>query len=168
MIKIELHWCSPFSLTLKRNHFLNKHCQTNYFVLANDFCSLCFAYYYLHDKYHFSDIDECLSKPCKNGGYCQNLLNRYTCDCLPGYTGPNCQTGQFSRLFDPTYRVFHNLCYAQQISDVVVEKKVLFSLNIPNLFTIIRLKHQKRFIQNNLLCSKRTKPTHQKACYASN
>jgi len=40
------------------------------------------------------DINECSSSPCWNGGYCQDHVNNYTCDCKPGYVGYNCQTGK--------------------------------------------------------------------------
>jgi len=38
-------------------------------------------------------ISFCASNPCQNGAICgQNTGNSYTCTCLPGYTGTNCQT----------------------------------------------------------------------------
>ncbi|EDV24131.1 uncharacterized protein TRIADDRAFT_26446 [Trichoplax adhaerens] len=36
-------------------------------------------------------VDECLSKPCHNGGTCQNLIGGYKCTCPPGVTGLSCQ-----------------------------------------------------------------------------
>ncbi|XP_065053009.1 fibropellin-3-like [Rhopilema esculentum] len=38
------------------------------------------------------DINECESNPCKNGATCLNQINRYVCQCSPGYTGTNCET----------------------------------------------------------------------------
>ena len=40
-----------------------------------------------------TDIDECLSSPCQNGGTCTDDVNGYTCACDAGYTGTNCETG---------------------------------------------------------------------------
>ena len=40
----------------------------------------------------FADINECASYPCDNGGTCKDDVNRYTCICVPGYTGVNCET----------------------------------------------------------------------------
>lgn len=39
------------------------------------------------------DINECDSKPCLNGGTCQDSYGTYKCTCLHGYTGLNCQVG---------------------------------------------------------------------------
>ena len=44
-------------------------------------------------NYSFSDIDECLTSPCQNGGTCTNKENGYTCDCVDGYKGDNCERG---------------------------------------------------------------------------
>ena len=43
----------------------------------------------------FSDIDECSSSPCQNGGACTDHVNRYTCSCVAGYTGTHCETSMF-------------------------------------------------------------------------
>ena len=42
----------------------------------------------------FPDIDECASSPCQNGGTCIDALNAYTCNCIPGYEGDNCEIGK--------------------------------------------------------------------------
>ena len=44
-----------------------------------------------------SDINECSSSPCQNGGSCVDGVNKYTCKCAAGYGGTHCQTGE---LFD--------------------------------------------------------------------
>lgn len=38
------------------------------------------------------DIDECASSPCLFGN-CTDRVNRYVCNCVPGYTGFICDTG---------------------------------------------------------------------------
>ena len=45
-----------------------------------------------------SDIDECGSNPCENGGTCTDQVNAYTCECVDGYTGTDCDTGTFREL----------------------------------------------------------------------
>ena len=41
----------------------------------------------------FSDIDECKSAPCKNGGICENDKGTFTCKCNAGFTGHLCEKG---------------------------------------------------------------------------
>ena len=38
--------------------------------------------------------NECISSPCANGGSCSDEVNQFSCDCLAGYTGIQCQTGE--------------------------------------------------------------------------
>ena len=40
-----------------------------------------------------ADIDECSSSPCQNGGTCIDGINSYTCVCVPGHAGDNCEIG---------------------------------------------------------------------------
>ncbi|XP_065070368.1 sperm receptor for egg jelly-like [Rhopilema esculentum] len=42
--------------------------------------------------YNCIEIDECASDPCRNGATCINGINKFTCICLPGYTGNLCQS----------------------------------------------------------------------------
>ena len=39
-----------------------------------------------------TDIDECSSNPCKNGGTCIDGVNMFTCDCPTGFYGYNCDS----------------------------------------------------------------------------
>ena len=47
---------------------------------------------------NLADIDECASSPCQNGGICTNQINAYTCTCMPGFAGINCEVGKFACL----------------------------------------------------------------------
>lgn len=40
------------------------------------------------------DIDDCVPVVCHHGATCDDLLNDYKCNCVPGYTGKLCQTGK--------------------------------------------------------------------------
>ncbi|KAI8483784.1 hypothetical protein Bbelb_384420 [Branchiostoma belcheri] len=37
-------------------------------------------------------IDECASSPCQNGESCIDGINSYSCSCLNGFQGVNCET----------------------------------------------------------------------------
>ena len=41
-----------------------------------------------------TDINECSSNPCLNGGSCTDQVNGYACSCQSGYAGAQCQTGK--------------------------------------------------------------------------
>lgn len=78
----------PINQTVKceNTHVFNDYqwyCNLQYFVAVD----------VLLHRYH-TDINECLSNPCQNGGTCSNHINSYTCACVLGYTGTNCQTSR--------------------------------------------------------------------------
>ncbi|KAK9967460.1 hypothetical protein ABG768_001859 [Culter alburnus] len=37
------------------------------------------------------DLDECRSNPCLNGGYCQNMVNKFHCVCEMTFAGETCE-----------------------------------------------------------------------------
>lgn len=39
-----------------------------------------------------TEINECASVPCQNGGTCHPFLNYYNCSCISGFSGALCQT----------------------------------------------------------------------------
>ena len=41
----------------------------------------------------FVDINECSSEPCMNGGTCTDGINSYSCACVAGYSGEDCEIG---------------------------------------------------------------------------
>lgn len=42
----------------------------------------------------FSDVNECASHPCQNGGTCTHGVNSFSCQCPAGFGGPTCETGE--------------------------------------------------------------------------
>jgi len=34
-----------------------------------------------------TDVNECADDPCEHNGTCTDLINAFTCNCSPGYTG---------------------------------------------------------------------------------
>ena len=55
----------------------------------------------------FIDIDECASSPCQNGGSCTDQVNGYICNCVNGYHGTDCETGNNTTLFPMCYIYQH-------------------------------------------------------------
>ncbi|XP_004677414.1 PREDICTED: protein crumbs homolog 2 [Condylura cristata] len=47
------------------------------------------------------DVDECASRPCLNGGHCQDLPNGFWCQCPDGYAGLTCQEDVDECLSEP-------------------------------------------------------------------
>uniref|UniRef100_A0A3B3QTF5 Sushi, nidogen and EGF like domains 1 n=1 Tax=Paramormyrops kingsleyae TaxID=1676925 RepID=A0A3B3QTF5_9TELE len=65
------------------------HCQKSAISITGLFCVISTD----------SDINECESKPCLNGGECVEWLNNYTCTCPASFTGIHCETGGTSPSF---------------------------------------------------------------------
>ena len=41
-----------------------------------------------------TEVDECDSDPCLNGGRCQDGVNGFMCDCPDGFVGDVCDGGE--------------------------------------------------------------------------
>lgn len=68
----------------KRRYFVTRHnLKQRNLPLVNERFSI-----------NFSDIDECALIPCKNGGSCTDGINEYSCACVPGYTGSDCEISE--------------------------------------------------------------------------
>ena len=88
-----------FNMESKQTVYSEYHSHGNYWVsksIPRTFKKLAF-YTYNHALivfYQHPDIDECASAPCQNGGTCVDQVNGYLCQCAPGYTDLQCQTGE--------------------------------------------------------------------------
>lgn len=49
------------------------------------------AYSGLKEAPMLDTADQCASNPCLNDGLCIDGDYRYTCQCLPGFSGQKCQ-----------------------------------------------------------------------------
>ena len=68
--------------------------------------------------FYNSDIDECASFPCKNGGTCYDYTNYYVCQCPPGFTGDYCETGRSFVDADIFSALFNSLIKSLLSSDI--------------------------------------------------
>ncbi|XP_070537209.1 mucin-4-like [Ptychodera flava] len=59
--------------------------EDGYMCLCND------GYELLANDVTCSDINECKSEPCLNGGTCKDYINGYQCLCTDGWKGLNCE-----------------------------------------------------------------------------
>ena len=65
------------------------------FDFVKQSCVTHFTVTCIHCKVLILVIDACASSPCQNGANCStSQLDTYSCDCLTGYTGHNCETGK--------------------------------------------------------------------------
>ena len=46
-----------------------------------------------------SDVNECFSSPCRNGGQCVDGLHQYLCFCDDEFSGANCERRKFASIF---------------------------------------------------------------------
>ena len=44
-----------------------------------------------------TEINECASLPCFNGGTCVDKLNSFECTCNSGFQGKHCESGSFHK-----------------------------------------------------------------------
>ena len=64
------------------------------YIHRRDQCHAITTMFY-RTTYFVSDVDECSSNPCENGGTCNDGINEYSCQCVAGYTGANCETSSY-------------------------------------------------------------------------
>ena len=57
------------------------------------FCSHCITYIFI------SEINECQSSPCQNGGSCFNAIDEFSCNCPDEYVGTLCETRMYINCF---------------------------------------------------------------------
>ena len=60
--------------------------------------------------YISSEINECDSNPCQNGGTCGDGIASFSCSCPTGYEGDQCQMGKIKDVtyLPKIYNYFHS------------------------------------------------------------
>ena len=76
-------------LTHHNSHYIIFH-RFNYLYRVN----ITYGLPLLKTISNLTDIDECASSPCLNGGSCTDDVNAYQCTCVGGYNGTNCEIGE--------------------------------------------------------------------------
>ena len=93
----------------------------------------CLAIHINLSFFSFLQVGECYSNPCLNGGACIDWVNMYTCQCLPGYNGPQCEDSKYISM-----KLYKN----KQTNKQTIELKWpsdFFSVFTNFVFTILRL-----------------------------
>ena len=52
------------------------------------------SYHFMQRCLFLAPADPCISDPCQFGGTCVDNGGVYTCVCVAGFTGTNCETGK--------------------------------------------------------------------------
>ena len=69
---------------------------------------------FLSTDLSFLDINYCESNPCRNGGTCIEEVDSYNCNCVPGYTGHDCETSKITYDFK-LYEIYFSFKLQMQI-----------------------------------------------------
>ena len=70
-------------------------------------------------SFTLTDINECDSSPCENGGTCEDQVNGYMCHCQSGYNGDHCQTGKTPSLIVSCVFLFFSFRLAPEFVSLV-------------------------------------------------
>ena len=45
-----------------------------------------------------TELNKCIPNPCRNGATCVRAINSYSCQCVAGYSGQDCQSSKSAAL----------------------------------------------------------------------
>lgn len=81
----------------------------------------------------FTDLNECYSSPCENGGSCVGDYKNYTCTCTKDWIGRNCEIAHSKLFFSDCLNglfLLYNLSLCQQNSSREINYLPLSDLGI--------------------------------------
>ena len=61
------------------------------------------------------DVDECSGSPCKNNATCMDLVNKFQCICIRGFTGKKCETGNVLLCNNILYMMYMKLGHTKRL-----------------------------------------------------
>lgn len=93
----------------------------------------------------FSDVDECINRPCENGGTCVNLPGNYECICPRGFSGPHCEKGQWHIIFLTGECKYAYTCRLNFFICIMVILSSLRVVNLAQTFHAIEGENQRCF-----------------------
>lgn len=99
-------------------------------VQGNTFQCICFAGFVGPTC---DQIDFCSNAPCFNGGTCTNLESNSSCECLPRYTGMQCEIGECAKWQDNSKNILNRFVSSGRLNDTLYD----LSLVIPKHFQSI-------------------------------
>lgn len=117
-------------LCIFSNQLIPKNKDKNLYVLL---ALLVSTTYINHLCLSLSELHFCQSDPCLNNGVCEEIHNGYRCQCQVGYSGGNCERGQWSGFNEPRKKLFSHLfffLYYCLRSEHIVQNILLKHLNI--------------------------------------
>ena len=74
-------------------------------VYGQNKCIWIWSWKWMCDLFAFADMDYCAPEPCLNNATCHDGLDNFTCSCVDGYTGRNCETGNAYKIL--LWNTFH-------------------------------------------------------------
>ena len=75
------------------------------------------------------DIDNCSPNPCNNGGTCNDGVDSYTCTCVAGFMGDDCDA---SRYLLQVLFFLMNMVYINSVEGKLFNDCFFLSLDIDN------------------------------------
>ena len=88
-----------------------------------------------------TDINECSSDPCRNGGNCTDLINGFICKCPQPWKGKLCQSSKYLKIFSYILCFFNGIEILLFLISVLSKTAHKFNLSLINGFVSTATSH---------------------------